>query len=215
MAERIGNNVIRLSEPIAVTNWASVVGKKEGEGPLADEFDLCFPDDGIGQSTWEKAEAELIFLAVGKVLEKAKLKEKDIDLILAGDLLNQCTASTYGIRGMDVPFAGLFGACSTMAYSMALASVLADGGAFRRLIAGASSHFCSAEKQFRYPLEYGGQRAPTAQWTVTGAGAAILGREKGKVYIDKVHIGTVCDLGIKDMNNMGAAMAPVSVKLKP
>ena len=210
MGTRIGKNVIEFSEPPCVLAASSVAGKTESEGPLKAEFDRCYTDDGIGSSSWEAAESKLIKQAVDIVIDKSGLYQSDIDLILAGDLLNQCTASTYGLRDFGIAFAGLFGACSTMAYSMALASVLVDSKSFDNVIAATSSHFCSAEKQFRFPLEYGGQRAQTAQRTVTGGAACLIGRGFTDVVIKRVLFGKITDFGVTDAANMGAAMAPAA-----
>lgn len=205
--------VIELKNKPSVIASASSVGRTESEGPLKDEFDAVFPDDGIGQSSWENAESELMFTSVSKCLEKSGLSEKDIGIIFAGDLINQCTSSTYAIRGFNTPFGGLFGACSTMAYSLALASLLVDGGYSDYALAATSSHFCSAEKQFRYPLEYGSQRAPASQRTVTGAGAFIIGKSKRPdIIIPRVQFGVITDAGINDTSNMGAAMAPAAAE---
>ena len=210
MAKRIGKNVIEFSEAPCVISSAAVTGKTESEGPMGREFDFCYPDDGIGKANWNEAEAELLFQAVDRAIEKRKLYRSDIDLIIAGDLLNQCTASTFGAKRFAVPFAGIFGACSTMAYAMALAAVLVDGWGFDNVIAATSSHFCSAEKQFRYPLEYGGQRAQTSQRTVTGAAACIVSRGFEEIMLKRVMFGKITDYGIKDASNMGAAMAPAA-----
>lgn len=212
MAKRLGRNTVELdSRPHIVSN-AAVVGKKEGEGPLGGEFDEIYEDTTLGEETWEKAESAILNRTLTLAIEKAKLKNSDIEAVFAGDLLNQCMSSCFGVRDMNIPFAGVYGACSTMALSLIMASLAVETGAFEYAAAATSSHFCSAEKQFRYPLEYGGQRAPSSQWTVTGSGAVVLARNGAGPYIDKVHIGTVCDLGIKDMNNMGAAMAPAAKK---
>ena len=180
------------------------------------DFDFLYPDDGIGQPTWEKAESELHKKAVTLAIGKSGKTADDIDMIFAGDLLNQCTGSTFGIKEMNIPFAGMYGACSTMILSLITASVFVDSGAASCAVASTSSHFCSAEKQFRFPLEYGGQRTPTAQRTATASGAAVIehGRSDG-IVIDKVMYGRIVDLGIADPNNMGAAMAPVDVKIEP
>lgn len=212
MAQRIGKNVIELSEPPCILSYASVTGKTEGEGPMGKEFDFCYPDDGIGKANWNEAEAELLFQAVNRTIEKRKLYRSDIDLILAGDLLNQCTASTFGAKDFGVPFAGLFGACSTMAYAMAMAAVMVEGRGFDNVIAATSSHFCSAEKQFRFPLEYGGQRAQTTQRTVTGGAACLIGRGFEPLVIPRVLFGRITDYGVKDAGNMGAAMAPAAAR---
>ena len=214
--QRLGRYTIKLSGTTAIIGSAGVGSKTEGEGPLSKDFDFLYPDDGIGQSTWEKAESELHKKAVTLAIENSGKTNDGIDAIFAGDLLNQCTGSTFGIREMNIPFVGMYGACSTMVLSLATASVMVDSGAVNTAVASTSSHFCSAEKQFRFPLEYGGQRTPTAQRTATAAGAAVLesGKQAG-IIIDKVFFGRIQDLGIKDPNNMGAAMAPVDVKIEP
>ena len=215
MAVRKGKTVILDSKPSVVSN-AAVVGKKEGEGPLGAEFDRIFEDTTMGQDCWEKAESELIRASVFTAIEKAGIGIRDVQAIYSGDLLSQCIGSTFGIRELEVPFCGIYGACSTMALTLLQASLAIESGGFDCCIAATSSHFCSAEKQFRYPLEYGGQRPPTAQWTVTGSGAVVLrDHRKGHPYVHGVHLGTIQDLGIKDANNMGAAMAPVDVKIEP
>lgn len=205
--------VIELKNKPSVIATAASVGKTEGEGPLRDEFDLVFSDDGVGQTSWENAESQLMFTAINKCLDKSGLSEKDIGIIFAGDLINQCTSSTYAIRGFNTPFGGLFGACSTMAYSVALASLMVDGGYADFALAATSSHFCSAEKQFRYPLEYGSQRAPASQRTVTGSGAFIMGNSSSHdIIIPRIQFGIIKDAGINDMSNMGAAMAPAAAE---
>ncbi len=212
MATRRGKTIIAEYKP-KVISYASAVGKKEGEGPLGKEFDEIYEDTTMGEDSWEKAESLYLKSAINKAISKSGLKKCDIDVICSGDLLNQCIGSSFGIRDFGLPFCGVYGACSTMALSLCMTTIMIESGAFHHCIAATSSHFCSAEKQFRKPLEYGGQRPPTAQWTVTGSGAVILGKDGGKgVYIDKIHIGTVQDLGILDSNNMGAAMAPAAKK---
>ncbi len=187
---------------------ACVVGKREGDGPLRDSFDLVSEDSYFGEKTWEKAESVMQKTALGKALEKANLPPSAVEFIFAGDLLNQCIGSAFGLRESGIPFFGLYGACSTMAESLALASMTIDGGFADCTAAVTSSNFCSAERQFRTPLEYGGQRPPTAQWTVTGAGAVILSSDGPGPYVKHVTAGKIVDEGIKDANNMGAAMAP-------
>lgn len=214
--QRTGKFVLKLSGNTGVIGSAGVGARAESEGPLAKDFDFLYDDDTIGCDTWEKAESALHKKTVELAIENAGKKTDDIDLIFAGDLLNQCTGSTFGIRDMDIPFVGMYGACSTMVLSLAAAAVFVDSGAANTAVASTSSHFCSAEKQFRFPLEYGGQRTPTAQRTATAAGAAVLesGLQSGLI-IDKVMFGKIQDLGITDANNMGAAMAPVDVKIEP
>lgn len=209
MAKRLGRSTFRMDDPPSALGFAAAGGKKEGEGPLGGEFDLLNTDTSFGEETWEKAESRLQLDAVRKALEKAALSPKEIDLIFAGDLLNQCVGSTYGLRALEIPFLGVYGACSTMAESLCLASLFVDSRLAERAVAVTSSHFCSAERQFRFPLEYGGQRPLTAQWTATAAGAVIVGQGNGP-YIREVTVGTITDLGITDMNNMGAAMAPAA-----
>ena len=213
MKKSHGNRVVELRSLPRVIASAACVGKTEGEGPLKDEFDVVFENDGIHQSSWERAESELLYQTVNKCVEKSGLPENDIDIIFAGDLINQCTSSTYALRGMSSSFAGLYGACSTMAFSLAMSSVFVDGGYVENAIAATSSHYCSVEKQFRYPLEYGSQRSPCAQRTVTGSGAFVIGRNKSSnVYIPRVLFGRITDLGINDTSNMGAAMAPAAAE---
>ena len=212
MATRQGKTVITKLKP-KIISFASVVGKKEGEGPLRDEFDEICPDTTMGEDSWEKAESLYLKTAITNAVCKSKLKKSDIDIICSGDLLSQCIGSSFGIRDLGIPFCGVYGACSTMALSLCVTTLMIETGAFTNCVAATSSHFCSAEKQFRKPLEYGGQRPPTAQWTVTGSGAVVLGKSGGNgIYIDKIHLGTIQDLGILDSNNMGAAMAPAAKK---
>lgn len=215
MAQRLGNYTLLLPSLPAITGYAAVAGKKEGEGPLGSKFDYVYEDSAAGAKTWEKAESIIHGDAVNRAIAKAGLTHEQINIIFAGDLLNQCIGTTFGIRETGIPFAGVYGACSTMALSMALAAAGVDGGLAGTAVASTSSHFCSAEKQFRMPLEYGGQRTPTAQWTATAAGATVISKGTGKAAIEKIIIGRIQDYGIKDPNNMGAAMAPDDVKLTP
>ncbi len=209
----VKSSVIELKNKPCIISCSSVVGQNEGCGPLGHLFDHVYENDGIGQSSWENAESELLFQAKKIAMEKARLEINEIDVVMAGDLLNQCTASTYANRNSGSPFVGLFGACSTMALSLGLTSIFVDGGYADYALAAVSSHFCSAEKQFRYPLEYGCQRAPSSQRTVTGAGAFIVGKnESNRVYISRVLLGRIVDLGITDTSNMGAAMAPAAAE---
>lgn len=211
MPEREGRYVIRLPSRPAVISWAAAVGKTEGEGPLADEFDVRYPTDKICDGSWELCEAKLAEDALNKAFAKCGKSRDDADLLFAGDLLNQCVASTFAARGTDIPYAGLFGACSTMALAAAMAAMSVDSGAARLAGACASSHFCSAERQFRFPLEYGGQKTPTSQRTVTGAGSLLIAESENDLpRISRVMIGRIRDQGITDANNMGAAMAPAA-----
>lgn len=214
MAARIGQHTIRLTHPPRVIAHAGLAGKKEKDGPLGAAFDKTFDDVTFGVPSWEEAEQTLLRTAMELAAKKADLPLSKLDLILAGDLQNQCTASSFAFAGSGAPFCGLYGACSTMALSLSVASLLLDCGACSTAAAATGSHFCTAERQFRKPLEYGGQRTPTAQWTVTGAGAAILAANGKKTdpRITHVHFGTITDLGITDAANMGAAMAPAAAK---
>lgn len=210
MSKKLSDSTFVLTNSPSITSFASVVGKKEGEGPLAEYFDEINDDTTLGEKTWEKSESRLQKNAVARALAKGSLTSKDIDVMFAGDLLNQCISSSFGLRELAIPFCGLYGACSTMAESLCLASLFADNGLAKHALAVTSSHFCSAERQFRYPLEYGGQRTPTAQWTVTGSGAAIVSESGDGPYVKGVTIGIINDMGITDINNMGAAMAPAA-----
>ena len=211
MAEnKRGRQSFVLPQMPVITAWASVAGKKESEGPLAHTFDITANDTYFGQKTWEQAEKQMQKLALDKVIEKSGYKKEQIGLVYSGDLLNQCIGSSFTLRNSGIPHLGLYGACSTMAESLLTASMAVSGGFSDRVIAMTSSHFASSERQYRFPLGYGGQRTPTAQWTVTGAGAAMLCSAGKGPRIDSCTIGTVTDLGIKDANNMGAAMAPAA-----
>ena len=210
MAERIGKRTIVLNNKPSIIGYGSVVGKKEHEGPKGYEFDAYDNDCRFGEDSFEKAESRLQKIAVETALRKSNLAETDIDLIFAGDLLNQCIGSFFGLRNMEIPLIGLYGACSTMALGLSVASLAIDSGAARTTVSVTSSHFCSAERQYRFPLEYGSQRTPNAQRTVTGAGATVLSLAENKPYIDKITFGKIVDLKVKDANNMGAAMAPAA-----
>ena len=205
-----GKQSIRLKHSPCVLSYASVVGKKESQGPLAPSFDMASQDTKFGQSSWEKAETQMQKTAMQLALEKAGLKESDLDAAFLGNLLNQCVGSSFSMRNLDIPTFGLYGACSTMAESLILASMAISGGFCKKTLSLSSSHFTSSERQYRFPLGYGGQRTPTAQWTVTGSGAIILGSEGEGPFVESVTIGTIIDHGIKDANNMGAAMAPAA-----
>lgn len=210
MPERRGKHTISLSGRPTILGYASVVGKKEGEGPLGDLFDQVFTDTRLGEKTWEKAESRLQKEALSCALNKAGFSPSQVDVLFTGDLLNQNIASTFGMRDSQIPLVNQFGACSTMAQTLAMASIFVDSGAADIAAAVTSSHFCTAERQFRFPLEYGGQRPATAQWTATASGAVLVGLGGGKVHIADVCIGCIVDLGITDTNNMGAAMAPAA-----
>ena len=206
---RVGRGCLAFERPPALLGRAAVGGKREAQGPLGADLDKTFGDTSLGMDTWEQAEAQLQKEAVALALVRAGLKPENLDLIFAGDLLNQCISSTFGVMGYQVPFLGQYGACSTMAQALLLAALAVESGAARQAAAVTSSHFCSAERQFRLPLEYGGQRSPTAQWTATAAGCAVVGLS-GRVKVRGGLVGKIVDLGVKDPANMGAAMAPAA-----
>lgn len=208
--KRIGNHSIKFESTPAIQGFASVAGKMEAEGPLGKFLDYSFSDSLAGEDSWEKAESTFQKESLTRALSKAELKQENIDVVFSGDLLNQCIASTFGLRDMNIPFLGQYGACSTMAQSLLMSAVFVESGAADTAAAVTSSHFCSAERQFRTPLEYGGQRTPTSQRTVTGSGAVIVGKKQGIVRISAATIGKMVDYQIKDANNMGAAMAPAA-----
>lgn len=209
--QKLGKQTIKFDTPPTITSTACIVGPKEADGPLATYFDKCLDDEFWGEETWEKAESKIIKETVSLAVAKSSIASQSIDYCFAGDLLNQCISSSFGLRELNIPFFGVFGACSTFVESMSLGSVFIDGGAAENVLCATSSHFCSAEKQFRFPLELGNQRPPTSQWTVTGSGAAVLSKSGNGPYITHITPGKIVDLGIKDANNMGAAMAPAAV----
>lgn len=207
MPKLITDGTIKLDSSPSIYTFAAVGGKAEGDGPLGKEFDMICEDNCGGEDSWEKSENKLQQLALEKAFEKQKLAPKDIELIFAGDLLNQCTGSGYALRDMKIPFLGVYGACSTMAESLLLASLMVDGQITNNAAAVTSSHFCSAERQFRFPLNYGSVRTPSAQWTATASGALLVTNHDKPPYVKSVTVGKITDMGIKDANNMGAAMA--------
>ncbi len=206
-----GKGTVIFDKKPSVLSFAAVVGEKEGKGPYGQCFDEVEKDAYFGQETWEKAESENLRRSVAHTLKKGGFQAKDIDFAISGDLLNQCISSGYALRSLEIPFFGVYGACSTMAESMALGSLIIGGGGGKRILCATSSNFCSAEKQFRTPLEYGGQRTPNAQWTVTGSGSVVLGEKGEGPYIEAVTCGKIVDMGVTDIGNMGAAMAPAFV----
>ena len=211
MDKKRGKQTFVFENKPVISGWASIAGKKEGEGPLAAYFDKIVKDSYCGEKTWEQAEKRFQQLALSTLLSKTNTTGESIDLLFSGDLLNQCIGSSMTVNNMNIPHIGLYGACSTMAESLMLCAMAVDGGYISRGVAMTSSHFASSERQYRFPLGYGGQRTPTAQWTVTGAGAAMVcGNGKGP-RIEACTAGSVNDLGIKDANNMGAAMAPAAL----
>lgn len=207
---RLGKQTVKFAKPPRIVSSASIVGPKEGEGPLGFYFDEIVEDEIWGEKSWEKAESKLLRETFSKMLNKADIAPLNLDYVIAGDLLNQCIAANFGLRESGVPFFGVYGACSTMGEAMGLGAMLIDGGFADNIACITSSHFCSAERQFRSPLELGSQRPPTAQWTVTGSGGVVLSSSGDGPYITAVTTGKIVDMGIKDGNNMGAAMAPAA-----
>ena len=210
MKKHIGEASVRFANPPSIVSAAAIVGPKEGDGPLAAYFDEISMDEYFGMKTWEQAESELMRRTVKLAVKKSGLSMEKVQYIFAGDLLNQSGGSIYGARSFGRPFFGLFGACSAMGEGMSLGAMMIDGGYADYAVATASSHFCGAEKTFRFPLELGTQRAPTASWTVTGVGAVLLASKGHGPCITAVTTGTIVDMGQKDVNNMGAAMAPAA-----
>ncbi len=211
--KRCGQQTVVLPMKPAVIAGAAWVGSKEGQGPLGSLFDHVAEDETYGQQSFELAERQMVLDAVRAAIHKAGLREGDIQFLMGGDLLNQIISASFAARELALPFIGLYGACSTMCEALCLGSMLLDGEHANHLVCAASSHFCTAERQYRYPLEYGNQRTPTAQWTVTGAGATVLSLSPGKAPMARVThacMGRVVDLGVTDANNMGAAMAPAA-----
>ena len=209
--KRLGRYTLLFEHCPTVLGHAAVGGKKEAEGPLGGDFDQTFADAYMGQESWEKAESMLQTEAASLAIRKAMLSPEQVDMVFAGDLLNQCIGSTFGLRGLGIPYLGQYGACSTMAQTLMMAAVMVECGAANYACAVTSSHFCTAERQFRTPLEYGSQRSPTAQWTATAAGSVVLGRG-GDIRVHHTTAGRIKDLGVTDMTNMGAAMAPAAAQ---
>ena len=208
--KRSGRQTVFLPSQPSVRAAACAGGKKEKAGPLRKYFDYLSDDSRFGEKSWEKAESAMLNQCFSLACEKAKLSPEDVQYVFSGDLLNQCVGSAYAMRGSGAPYFGLYGACSTMAEGLSLAAMMIDGGFCDCAAAATSSHFCSAERQYRFPLQYGSQRSPTAQRTVTGAGAMILSREGPGPYITCITTGVIADAGVTDMANMGAAMAPAA-----
>lgn len=208
--KRIGRRTIALTHPPSVHSFANIGSKFEGQGPLGSYFDEICEDAFFGEKTWEKAESAMQKKVLQRALDRAHLNPKDLDYIFAGDLLNQCIASSFGLREFGIPFYGLYGACSTMGESLSLAALMIDGGYASKCAAVTSSHFCTAERQYRMPVPYGSQRPPNAQWTATAAGCTILSADGPGPYVTHITCGKIVDKGITDANNMGAAMAPAA-----
>ncbi len=211
MSKKIGRQTIKFDLLPKMIGCYSIVGKKEGQGNFGEFFDYILEDDSFGEKTYEHAEKKIIEHAIINAIKKSKLKINDIELLLSGDLLNQIISSSFAARSFDMSFIGLYGACSTMTESLALGACLIDSGCFTNIACSTSSHFSSAERQYRYPLELGNQRPPTSQWTVTGAGCTVLSAKGKGNQITYATFGKVTDFGIKDVNNMGAAMAPAAM----
>lgn len=212
MLRRIGRYTVEFENTPSVTGYGSIAGKKENSGPLKGNFDKIFFDPRAGQDTFEQGESLYQQEAVMTALSRANKKAEDVDFIFAGDLLNQCTGSSFGLKEFSIPYLGQYGACSTMAQGMIMSAVMVESGAAECSVCVTSSHFCSAERQYRFPLEYGGQRTPTAQWTVTGSGSCVLESRGKGIKVCNATVGKIVDLGVSDLNNMGAAMAPAAAK---
>lgn len=208
---RLGKQTVVLNNLPRIVETASVVGQKENDGKYSDYFDYVIDEGHFGEQSWEKAESKMQKKAVEILLKKSSKTADDINFIAGGDLLNQCIGTSFGLADFNIPFFGLYGACSTMAESLCIAAMTVDGKYSKNTIAVTSSHFCSSERQFRFPLEYGGQRPPTAQWTVTGSGAALVSDSGSDIAITHITPGKIVDMGIKDANNMGAAMAASAI----
>ncbi|MBQ1601660.1 MAG: TnpV protein, partial [Ruminococcus sp.] len=215
MVKRLGTGTLLFENMPRVEGFASVVGKKESEGPLGALFDKTEYDSRGGCETFEEAESRLQQEAARLCMEKADLRAQELDAVFAGDLLNQCTGSSFGLMHYGAPYLGQYGACSTMAQALLMAAVFTESGAADHALCVTSSHFCAAERQYRFPMEYGAVRTPTAQWTVTGAGSCILGKSRGKVAVRAAAVGKIQDMGVTDANNMGAAMAPAICIIRP
>lgn len=209
--KKLGSQSLEFESSINIQSVASIVGPKEANGPLAKCFDKCLEDEFWNEKTWEKAESKIIKEATNTSIVKSGFPADKIDYCFAGDLLNQCISSSFGLREIGIPYYGIFGACSTFGEGLQLGSILIESGAAENIVTSVSSHFCSAEKQFRFPLELGNQRPPTSQWTVTGAGSVVLSKNGSGPRITTITTGKVVDMGIKDANNMGAAMAPAAL----
>ncbi len=217
-SKMVGKQSVLFINPPCIIGAASIAGKKEGDGPLGTLFDVIQEDPLLGKNSWEEAESELMKQAAGKALQKSGLKNTDIRYLVGGDLLGQLIATSFGIQELEIPMIGIYGACSTMGEAMSIGAMLIDGGFADKVLAITSSHFAGAEKQFRFPLDYGNQRPYSASWTVTGSGAVILADSSNlkhnpnepDVVIKGITTGKIVDYGLKDSMNMGAAMAPAA-----
>lgn len=222
MERKMGKQTFIFENKPAIIGMCSAGGTKEGEGPLAEYFDILLEDNMYGEKTWEKAETKMLKEVMSTAVTRAGLTESDIDIMFAGDLINQIMSSSFMARDMHIPFVGMYGACSTMTQSMLMAASMVNAGYCKNALAGASSHFATAERQFRMPMEHGNQRPPSAQWTATAAGAVCISAHPSKenenlvpplknIYITVGTVGKIIDTGMKDANQMGAAMAPAAV----
>lgn len=211
MGRKIGKQTIIFKNLPSIKGYFSVAGMKEGLGNFKNYFQMVLEDDLFGEKSFEKCERKIFEEAITNAIREAKLKIEDIDILVCGDLLNQIISSSFAARSLDLPYLGVYGACSTMAESLAVGAVLIDGGYVKNVACSTGSHFSSAERQYRFPLELGNQRPPTSQWTVTGAGCTILSKDSSNVKIASATFGKVVDFGINDVNNMGAAMAPAAM----
>ena len=209
--KKVGNQTIVFDIPPTVLETACIGGPKEANGPLAKYFDQVLDDEFWGEASWEKAESKIIKETVNRVVAKSKISQGKIEYCFSGDLLNQCISSGFGLRDLNVPYLGIFGACSTFVEGMGLSALFCNTPIANYALCATSSHFCSAEKQFRFPLELGNQRPQTSQWTVTGAGSALVSKSGQGPFITSFTPGKIVDMGIKDVNNMGAAMAPAAL----
>lgn len=210
MGNRLGKYTCTFDKKPVIKYTSNTVGSKEGEGPLGKYFDTISDDPYFGEKTWEKAESRMVKDAYFGIMKKSDMSIDEIDYIVAGDLLNQCTGANYAFRDQDASFIGVYGACSTFAESMGIAANLIEAGSAKNVLCATSSHFCSAERQFRFPLELGTQRTPTSHWTVTASGMAIVSEKGQGPVITSLTVGKIVDMGISDVNNMGAAMAPAA-----
>ena len=207
---QVGKASLRFEHPAFVASWASVAGKKEGQGPLADEIDVKEQDEMFGMENWEQAESAMQKQAADLALEKGNIHRREVRYLFAGDLLGQLIATSFGTVDLEIPLFGLYGACSTMGEALGLGAMCVNAGYADRVLTLASSHYATAEKQVRFPLGYGNQRAQSATWTVTGCGAVVLGKNKTRVAVTGITTGKLVDMGSKDSMNMGAAMAPAA-----
>ena len=211
MNKRYGRQTVRIDD-VSIASEAAIVGEKEGDGPLGEYFDIVLDDNQWNEKTWEKTESKMQKEAIKLAIKKGGFSPENIDRAFSGDLLNQCIGAGFGMRDSEIPFYGIYGACSTMIEGVSLAAMSIDGGYANAAAAVTSSHFCTAERQYRMPLEYGGQRTPTAQWTVTGAGAAVLSKKSDDIAVTHITTGKILDMGVKDANHMGGAMAPAALE---